>query len=120
MDRWMCLVEIVQPMWRMGEILQELEWTVLVLITKGTTTTWGIGLLDTLQKVVEALVDTRLCASLRLHDVLRGSSSRRETWTYIMELKQSKELVVEINTPSSWSSCTSGIYMKLCIENALS
>ena len=43
-------------MWRMGEIPQELGWTIMVLILKGTTDTIGIGLMDTLWKVVEALL----------------------------------------------------------------
>ena len=51
-ERWMCLVELVQHMWRMGEIPQELRWTVLVLIPKGTANTRCIVLLDTLWKVV--------------------------------------------------------------------
>ena len=45
---WMCLAEIVKYMWRTGDIPQDLGWTVLVLITKGTTYTRGIGLLETL------------------------------------------------------------------------
>ena len=48
----MCLVDIVQHMWQTSEITQELEWTVLVLIPKDTTDTWGVGLLETLCKVV--------------------------------------------------------------------
>ena len=60
----MYLVDIVHHMWSTGEIPQELGWTVLVLIPKGTTDTRFVGLLETLWKVVEALIDTRLCASL--------------------------------------------------------
>ena len=45
-------------MWRTGEITQDLGWTVLVLIPKGTNVTRGIGLLETLWKVVEVLIDT--------------------------------------------------------------
>ena len=56
----MCLVDMVQHMGRTVEILQELGWTVLVLIPKGTADTQGICLLDTLCKVVETLIDTRL------------------------------------------------------------
>ena len=66
----MCLVDVVDHMWCTGEIPQELVCTVLVLIPKGTTDTWGIGLLETLWKVVEALIETRIRASLHLHDVL--------------------------------------------------
>ena len=60
----------------MGEIPQDLGWTVLVLISNGTTTTRGIGMLDTLWKVVEALIDTCLCTSLQMHDVLHGFRDR--------------------------------------------
>ena len=51
-------------MGRIGEIPQELGWTVMVLITKGPTKTQIIELLETLWKVVEALIDTRICTSL--------------------------------------------------------
>ena len=47
-------------MWLTGEILKELGWTALFLIPKGNTYTRGIGLLETLLKVVEALIDTSL------------------------------------------------------------
>ena len=42
-------------MWLTGEILKELGWTALFLIPKGNTYTRGIGLLETLLKVIEAL-----------------------------------------------------------------
>ena len=50
-ESWICLVDIFQHRWRTGEILKELGWNFLVLVPKGTTDTWGIGLLDTLCKV---------------------------------------------------------------------
>ena len=73
-------------MWFMGEIPQELGWAVLVLIPKGATYTIGIVLLDTLWKVVEALVDTRLRASLQMHDILHMFRARRGMRTAIIEL----------------------------------
>ena len=57
-------------MWRTGEIPQEFGWTILFLVPKGTTNTKFIGLLETLWKVVEALIDTRLRASLQMHDAI--------------------------------------------------
>ena len=68
MKCWICLVDIVHYMWRTVEIPQELGWTVLVLIPKGTTNTRDIGLLETLWNVVEALIDTCLCTSLQFKD----------------------------------------------------
>ena len=41
-----------------GDTPKELRWTVLFLIPKGTTNKRGISLVETLWKVVEALVDT--------------------------------------------------------------
>ena len=79
-------------MWFMGEIPQELGWTVLVLIPKGATYTIGIVLLDTLWKVVEALVDTRLRASLQMHDILHMFRARRGMRTAIIELFFPQEL----------------------------
>ena len=71
----------------MGDIPQELGWNVLVLIPKGTTDTRGIVLLYTLWKVVEELIDTRIRASLQMHDISHGFSSGRGTGMAIMELK---------------------------------
>ena len=51
-------------MWRTGDTPQELGWTVLFMIPKGATNTRGIGLLDTMWKVVEALINTCLYSSM--------------------------------------------------------
>ena len=83
----MCLVDIAQHMWCTGDIPQDLGWTFLVLISKGTTNTWGVDLLETLGKVVEVLIDTRLHASIQLHDVLHRFRSGRGTERGILELK---------------------------------
>ena len=53
---------IVQYMWSTKEIPRELGWTILVLISNVNTDTLRIGLLETLWKVVESIVDTRLWA----------------------------------------------------------
>ena len=76
-ERWMCLVKIVQNMCHTGGIPRYLLWTVLVLLTKGTTNTRDIGLLEILWKVLEVLIDTHLHASLQLHDVLHGFRAGR-------------------------------------------
>ena len=67
-------------------------WTVLVPIINGTTNTRGIGLLENLWKVVEALIDTRLSASLYMHNILHGFRARIGTGTAIMELNLTQEI----------------------------
>ena len=64
----------------------------MVLIPKGYTDNQGIGLLETLWKVVEARIYTRLHTSIHLHDVLCGFRSRRGTGTVIMEMKLVQKL----------------------------
>ena len=56
MEHCLCLGDIVHHMLRTGEIPQELVWTVLILIPKGNTDTWGIGLIETLWKVAKVLI----------------------------------------------------------------
>ena len=64
----------------------------MFLIHKGITYTWCIVLMETLWKVVEALIDTRLRASLQFHDVLHGFRSGIGKGVTIMELKLVQEL----------------------------
>ena len=59
----------------------------MVLVPKGTRDTRGIVLQDTLSKVEEAIIDTRLRASLQFHGVLHRLRTERKTSTATMELK---------------------------------
>ena len=79
-------------MWRTGEIPHDLGWKVLVLIPEGTTNTGGISLLETLWKVVEALIDNCLRAILQMHDVLHRFMTEIWTGTATMELNLAQEL----------------------------
>ena len=74
-------------MWKTESILRELVWTVLVLIPKVNTDTKGIGMLEVVWKVVEAVINTRIKLVFQFHDVLHGFFAGRETRTTIMELK---------------------------------
>ena len=54
------------------EITTDLGWTILVLIPKVNTNTQGIGLLKTLCKVVESIINILLKAYITFRDVLHG------------------------------------------------
>ena len=71
----------------------------MVLIPKGTTETRGIVLLETLWKVVESLIDTRLLASLQFYDVQHVFRTIRGTGEAIMELNIAQELVILYHNP---------------------
>ena len=55
-----------------GSISTELGWTFLVLIPKGNIYTRGIGLLEVVRNVVEAVIDTRIKKVVQFNDVLYG------------------------------------------------
>ena len=51
---------------------------ILFLIPKGDTDTRGVGLLESLWTVVEAIVETCLRAKVSFHDVLHGKLQGEE------------------------------------------
>ena len=64
----------------------------MVLIPKIATDTRGVGLLETLWKVLEAIIDPHLYASLQFHDVLHKFRVVRVTGTDIVDLNLAQEL----------------------------
>ena len=78
-------------MWDTGSIPTELGWNVLLFIPKGNADTQGIGLLEVVWKVGEAVINTRIKSVVKLHNVLRGVFTGRGTGTTIMELKLFQE-----------------------------
>ena len=79
-------------MWKHGDILRELGWKILVLIPKENKDNRGIGLLEYLWKVVEAIIDTHLRASVCLHNVMNGLRTGRRMGTATLELKMAQEI----------------------------
>ncbi|EJK57216.1 hypothetical protein THAOC_22766 [Thalassiosira oceanica] len=60
-NQWRLFVALIQLIWRTGEILQQMLWTIIVLIPKGSSGDYrGIGLLEPFWKVIEGIMDTRL------------------------------------------------------------
>ena len=51
-------MKLVKHMWESSMFPTELSWTILVLLPKVQTDTSGIGLLEVLWKVVEAIIHT--------------------------------------------------------------
>ena len=70
----------------------ELGWKIINLIPKGNTDTQEIGLLDTLWKVVEAIIDTSLKLSITFHNVFHDFCTVRVMGTSILELKIIQDL----------------------------
>ena len=65
---------------------------IIVLTPKGNTDTQGIGLLDTLWKVVEAIIDTSLKLCITFHNVFHDFCTVRVMGKSILELKIIQDL----------------------------
>jgi hypothetical protein len=74
-------------MWTTGKIPTELTWTVLVLIPKDNGDKGGIGLLEVIWKLIEAIIATRVDKVVQFHDYLHGSRHLRGTDTAILSAR---------------------------------
>jgi hypothetical protein len=55
-DRWRLFVALMQATWESGTVPTQMSWMVIVLLPKGGGDYRGIGLLDTIWKVVEKIM----------------------------------------------------------------
>ena len=89
-------------MWEHSKLPTELSYTILFLLPKGNADTWGIGILEVLWKILEAIIDTRIKTEVMFHDVLHGFYACRGTGTAIIGIKMAQELATIDQTRYSW------------------
>ena len=65
-------VDLVQPAFREVKLAEEATWKAVVLIPKGKTDCRGIGFVEVMCKVMAAILNLRLTASITFHDFLHG------------------------------------------------
>ena len=100
-DRCRNLVDLTQYTCYNGEITMDMSWIIIVLVPNVNTDTWGVGFLETLWKMVEAIIDNRLKSCINFHDVLHGFCAGRGMGAAILELKLAHELVKIYQYPLS-------------------
>ena len=76
-------------------------YSTVVLLPKSDGGQRGIGLQDTLWKVVSAIVDSRCKSKIEFHDALHGYVAHRGTGTAIAEPKLFQQLAA-ISQRTSW------------------
>ena len=98
-DKWRLFVELIQLVWRTGEIPQQMLWTIIVLIPKGSSGDYrGIGLLEPFWKVVEGIMDVRL-GIIEFHPFMHGFVKGRGCGTAGIEAKLAQQLAYLRQTP---------------------
>ena len=85
-------MELVQNMWESITLPTELICTILVLLPKANVDIRGIGMIEALCKVLEAIIDTRIKTVVVLHDALHVFCTRRGTGAAMMEIKIAQDL----------------------------
>ena len=71
----------------------------MLIIPKFNANTLGIGLLDVLWKVIEAIIDTHIKKAVTFHYILHGFCSGRVMGTAIMDLNLAKYLACVYQDP---------------------
>ena len=89
---WENLMELIQTAFWEGELAKEATWQAVVLIPKGKQDYQGNGLVDVIWKVVAAILNCRLTASITYHNFLNGFRAGRGTCTANLEAKPLQQL----------------------------
>ena len=89
---WERVVDMVQTAFREGRLVEEDTWQAVVLIPKGGKDYRDIGLVDVMWKVVAAVLNRRITASITFHNFLHGFQAGRGTGTATPEAKILQQL----------------------------
>jgi hypothetical protein len=99
---WEKVVQIVKLAYSGADIPQTFVIGVLVLIPKGDGNQRGIALLETIYKLISAMINRRLLTGIEFHDSLHGFRKNRGTGTAIIEAKLKMQLVRRGTAPFYW------------------
>ena len=84
---WDVLVKLVQHVFASGEMPEELAWSSMILLPKGGGQFRGIGLLESIWKVISSIMNRRFTNHIAFHDALHGFRAKRGTSTAVIEAK---------------------------------
>ena len=86
------VVDLVQSAFREGKLEEEAIRQAVVLIPKGNTDCRGIVLVEVMWKVLAAILNRRLTASITFHDFLHGFREGHGTGAATLEAKLLQQL----------------------------
>ena len=79
-------------MWEHITLPTGMRWNILVFIQKGNADTRVTSLLDVLQKVIKAVINTWVKTDVHFHDNLHAFCARQVTGTSIMDVKMDQDM----------------------------
>ena len=91
-ENWVRFMELVQKVFRDGDLAEEATWQAVVLIPKGKKDYRGIGLVEVMWKVVAAIINCCFTASITYLNALHGFRAGCGTGTATLEAKLLQKL----------------------------
>lgn len=92
--RWEDVLAIVDNAFKFGDLPMALTHSILVVIPKPSGNVRGIGLLETIWKLIKKIIDNRLARGIELHDAIHGFRKRRGCGTAILECRLEQERAI--------------------------
>jgi Reverse transcriptase (RNA-dependent DNA polymerase) len=86
-ELWHNFVQLVTHCFDTGELRQSACFSTLVLISKSDGGVRGIGLLESVWKVISMIIKERMSQSIQFDDMLHGFRPGRGTGTAILEAR---------------------------------
>ena len=90
-EPWLNVLEIVDEAFTSGDLPKALTLSTLVVILKPGGGVRGIGLLESLWKLIEKIIESRLSTGIQFHDALHGFRKKRGCGTAILECQLEQE-----------------------------
>ena len=91
-DNWIMVVDLFQLTFQEEKLVEEATCQAVVLIPKGKTDYRVIGLVEVMWKVVAAILNRRLAASITFHDFLHSFRLVHSTGTATLDAKLLQKL----------------------------
>ena len=91
-SNWERVAEILQKAFGEGRLAEKATWQAVVLIPKGEKDYRRIGLMEVMWKVVAAILNRWITASITFHDLFHGFQAGRGTGTTTLKAKLLQQL----------------------------
>jgi Reverse transcriptase (RNA-dependent DNA polymerase) len=98
-EPWNKFVDLIFHVFTTGEIPQRLCFSILVLIPKPSGGIRGIGLLETVWKVISLIINARIISATPFSNTLHGFRANRGTGTAILEAWLNLDVSIQQGLP---------------------
>lgn len=92
---WTKVINLIQEIYRNGKLPQRLNMSTLIMLPKGDNDVRGIGLVESVWKVLGKIINRRIQEVVKFHPCVHGFRKNKGTGTAILEVKLLATLALE-------------------------